>query len=195
MKKWTILTIVIVGILVIIVGCQQRESTKEEVYEEFQKKILNMSSYKCTADIEVLGNKSAHNYVFIHNYNKPDTYKLEVVSPEHLKGKTMQYQKNKILVKNPDIKDVVELPNAGENQQYMFIGDFIKNYLQNEDINIKLSKGSLALETLIPGDDKYFSKQILYINAKTKLPEKMKIVDNKGNTRFDITYKEFEYKK
>ncbi|MBO3444034.1 hypothetical protein JWF52_05840 [Clostridium sp. CCUG 7971] len=184
-----------VGILGIVIGCQKKESTKEELYEEFQKKILTMSSYKCTADVEVIGNKSAHNYVFIHNYNKPDNYKLEVVSPKHLKGKTIEYNKDKILVKNPEINDTVELPNAGTNDQYMFIGDFIKNYLQNEEVTIKLSKGSLNLETLIPGDNQYFSKQVLYINSKTKLPEKMEILDDKDDIRFTVTYKDFEYKK
>ncbi|WP_353654879.1 germination lipoprotein GerS [Clostridium sp. CCUG 7971] len=195
MKKWAVLIIITVGILGIVIGCQKKESTKEELYEEFQKKILTMSSYKCTADVEVIGNKSAHNYVFIHNYNKPDNYKLEVVSPKHLKGKTIEYNKDKILVKNPEINDTVELPNAGTNDQYMFIGDFIKNYLQNEEVTIKLSKGSLNLETLIPGDNQYFSKQVLYINSKTKLPEKMEILDDKDDIRFTVTYKDFEYKK
>lgn len=195
MKKWAVLIIITVGILGIVIGCQKKESTKEELYEEFQKKILTMSSYKCIADVEVVGNKSAHNYVFIHNYNKPDNYKLEVVSPKHLKGKTIEYNKDKILVKNPEINDTVELPNAGTNDQYMFIGDFIKNYLQNEEVTIKLSKGSLYLETLIPGDNQYFSKQVLYINSKTKLPEKMEILDDKDDIRFTVTYKDFEYKK
>ncbi|MGX4601492.1 germination lipoprotein GerS [Faecalimicrobium sp. JNUCC 81] len=195
MKKWAVLIIITVGILGIVIGCQKKESTKEELYEEFQKKILTMSSYKCIADVEVVGNKSAHNYVFIHNYNKPDNYKLEVVSPKHLKDKTIEYNKDKILVKNPEINDTVELPNAGTNDQYMFIGDFIKNYLQNEEVTIKLSKGSLYLETLIPGDNQYFSKQVLYINSKTKLPEKMEILDDKDDIRFTVTYKDFEYKK
>ena len=69
------------------IGCQRRESTKEEVYKEFQKKIVTMSSYKCIAEIEASGNKSPHNYVFIHSYVKPDYYKLEVVEPKNLKGK------------------------------------------------------------------------------------------------------------
>lgn len=195
MKKWAVLTIITIGILGIVIGCQKRESTKEELYEEFQKKILTMSSYKCIADVEVVGNKSAHNYAFIHNYNKPDNYKLKVISPKHLEGKIIEYNKDKILVKNPDINDTVELPNVGKNDQYMFIGDFIKNYLQNEEVTIKLSNGSLYLETLIPGDNQYFSKQALYINSKTKLPEKMEILDDKDDIRFTVTYKNFEYKK
>lgn len=194
-KEWTILIVITIGILGVFVGCQKRESTKEEVYQEFQKKISTMKSYKCSAEVEVVGNKSAQNYVFIHNYNKPDNYKLEVIYPEHLKGKTMEYKNNKILVKNPDIDDMVELPNVGRNDQYMFIGDFIKNYLQNEEIETKLSKGNLILETYIPGEDEYFNKQVLYVNAETKNPEKMEILDIKGKNRFTVNYKDFKYTK
>ena len=46
------------------------DTTLEEIYKEFQKKIVTMSSYKCIAEVEVAGNKSPHNYVFIHNYTK-----------------------------------------------------------------------------------------------------------------------------
>lgn len=194
-KKWAVLLLITFGIIIIIIGCQKRESTKEEVYRDFQKQILSMKSYNCIAEIEVVGNKQPQNYVLIHSYKKPDNYKLEVVSPEHLKGKTMEYTNDKILVKNPDIKDIVELPNIGKNNQYLFIGDFIKNYLQNEEISIKLLKGNLVLETHIPGDNTYFNKQVLYVNTKTKNPVKMEILDYEGTPRFTVNYKEFKHKK
>ena len=141
------------------------------------------------------GNKSSHNYVFIHSYVKPDYYKLEVVEPKNLKGKTMEYKGDKVIISNPDIKDKIELPNMEDNRQYAFIGDFIKNYLQNEEVNIKLSNNSLILETTIPGNNKYFNKQILYVNKDTKNPEKMEILNDEGKPSFTVKYKEFECKK
>ena len=173
MKRWAIISVIFITIFAIFIGCQRRESTKEEVYKEFQKKIVTMSSYKCIAEIEASGNKSSHNYVFIHSYVKPDYYKLEVVEPKNLKG----------------------LPNMEDNRQYAFIGDFIKNYLQNEEVNIKLSNNSLILETTIPGNNKYFNKQILYVNKDTKNPEKMEILNDEGKPSFTVKYKEFECKK
>ena len=154
-----------------------------------------MSSYKCIAEIEASGNKSSHNYVFIHSYVKPDYYKLEVVEPKNLKGKTMEYKGDKVIISNQDIKDKIELPNMEDNRQYVFIGDFIKNYLQNEEVNIKLSNNSLILETTIPGNNKYFNKQILYVNKDTKNPEKMEILNDEGKPSFTVKYKEFECKK
>lgn len=194
-KKWIALILIIFAIIGIIIGCKKKESTKEEAYAEFQRKISSVKSYKCNAEIEVVGNKSTKEYVFTHTYNKPNNYKLEVLSPEHLKGKTIEYKEEKIIVTNPDINDTVELSNAGKNDQYMFIGDFMKNSIQSEDMNVELDNGYLVLETSIPGENKHFNKQVLYVNIDNKEPEKMEILDIEGKNRFTVSYKSFEYNK
>ncbi len=62
----------------------------------------------------------------------------------------------------------MELPNTGKIIN-IFCRRLYKNYLQNEEMKVKLSKGHLVLETFIPGDNKYFNKQVLYVNADTKI--------------------------
>ena len=57
------------------------------------------------------------------------------------------------------------------------------------------NNSSLILEVGIPGGSEYFNKQVLYINLKTKEPEKMEILNNEGNPKFIVTYNEFEWKK
>jgi len=193
-KKWTILGIMFLTMVIILIGCQKRASTKEEVYKDFQNKIYTMKEYTCKAKVKVIGNKSPYEYEYIHTYKKTDNYRLEVIAPEHVKGKTIEYKGDKILVKNPEIDDLVELPNSGKNNQYLFIGDFIENYLKNEEVNMKLKNGNLVIDTDIPGDIKYFKKQLLYIDADTKSPTKMEILDNEGTPRFIVDYKEFKYK-
>ena len=195
-KKWAVLlTIFTLGIIIIIVGCQRKESTKEEVYEDFQKRLIQIKSYTCIAKVEAIGNKTNTEYVLNHTYSKPDYYKLEVKSPLNLKGKTIEYKGDKVIIHNPSINDKVELPSTDNNGTYLFIGDFIKNYLQNESVNLKLTNTQLKIEVQIPGNNKYFNKQILYINNTTKNPEKMEIIDTEGKPRFIVTYKNFKYKK
>ena len=60
---------------------------------------------------------------------------------------------------------------------------------------MNLSDSELVLETNIPGDSEYFSKQILYINKENKTPNKMEILDKEGNIRFTVKYDNFKYKK
>lgn len=194
-KKWAIVILSLMAVVLIIgVGCQKRQSTKEEAYKNFQKKITKMSSYKCKADIEVIGNKESQQYSLIHEYTDEDHFKLKVLQPEHIKGKTIEYKGNKIIVTNPNVNDEVVMDNVGEDSQHLFIGDFIKNYMQGEDTEIDLKNGDLKLTTSIPGNTKYFYKQILYINSKKNYPTKLEILDQEGNRRFEVNYSNFEYK-
>lgn len=194
-NKWMTLFLVTSCVFVSCVGCQGKESTKEEIYEKFQEYVSKVESYTCTAEVKVVGNKDESSYTMKQSYKKPDNYKLEMVNPKDLKGQTIEYKDGKVFVKNSKINDSIELQNISENSQYFFVGDFISNYLQNEDIVMNLSDNYLELEAQIPGDDRYFNKQRLYVNLEDKTPNKMEIIDQEGNVRFTVNYKNFKYKK
>ena len=195
-NKWCMLLIIIISIFTLCnVGCGRKEYTKEEVYEDFKNQISKITSYTCTAKVEAIGNKENTTYIFKHTYTKPDYYKLEVKSPKNLQGKTIEYKGDKVLVSNSNINDTIELPNINNDIHYLFIGDFIKNFTQNESVVLEATENGLKIETEIPGDNKYFNKQILYVNNKTKTPDKMEILDNEGEPIFIVTYEDFKYEK
>ena len=195
-NKWSILLAsFITMIFVFTVGCTNKEYTADELYEDFKDQISKVSSYTCIAKVEAIGNKENTTYIFKHTYKKPDYYKLEVKSPKNLKGKTIEYKNNKIIINNPKLNDTVEFKNINNDARYLFIGDFINNYRNDENTKLELTENELKIEVKIPGNNKYFNKQILYVNNKTKTPDKMEIVDNKENPRFIVTYEDFKYNK
>lgn len=195
-NKWSILLAsFITMIFVFTVGCTNKEYTSDELYEDFKDQISKVSSYTCIAKVEAIGNKENTTYIFKHTYKKPDYYKLEVKSPKNLKGKTIEYKNNKIIINNPNINDTVEFKNINNDARYLFIGDFINNYRNDENTKLELTENELKIEVKIPGNNKYFNKQILYVNNKTKTPDKMEIVDNEENPRFIVTYEGFKYNK
>lgn len=195
-NKWSILLVsFITMIFVFAVGCTNKEYTADELYEDFKDQISKVSSYTCIAKVEAIGNKENTTYVFKHTYKKPDYYKLEVKSPKNLKGKTIEYKNNKIIINNPKINDTVEFKNINNDARYLFIGDFINNYRKDENTKLELTENELKIEVKIPGNNKYFNKQILYVNNKTKTPDKMEIVDSEENPRFIVTYEGFKYNK
>lgn len=195
-NKWSILLAsFITMIFVFTVGCTNKEYTADELYEDFKDQISKVSSYTCIAKVEAIGNKENTTYIFKHTYKKPDYYKLEVKSPKNLKGKTIEYKNNKIIINNPNINDTVEFKNINNDARYLFIGDFINNYRNDENTKLELTENELKIEVKIPGNNKYFNKQILYVNNKTKTPDKMEIVDNEENPRFIVTYEGFKYNK
>lgn len=195
-NKWSILlSSFITMIFVFTVGCTNKEYTADELYEDFKDQISKVSSYTCIAKVEAIGNKENTTYIFKHTYKKPDYYKLEVKSPKNLKGKTIEYKNNKIIINNPKINDTVEFKNINNDARYLFIGDFINNYRNDENTKLELTENELKIEVKIPGNNKYFNKQILYVNNNTKTPDKMEIVDNEENPRFIVTYEGFKYNK
>ena len=98
-NKWSILlSSFITMIFVFTVGCTNKEYTADELYEDFKDQISKVSSYTCIAKVEAIGNKENTTYIFKHTYKKPDYYKLEVKSPKNLKGKTIEYKNNKIII-------------------------------------------------------------------------------------------------
>ena len=195
-NKWSILlSSFITMIFVFTVGCTNKEYTADELYEDFKDQISKVSSYTCIAKVEAIGNKENTTYIFKHTYKKPDYYKLEVKSPKNLKGKTIEYKNNKIIINNPKINDTVEFKNINNDARYLFIGDFINNYRNDENTKLELTENELKIEVKIPGNNKYFNKQILYVNNNTKTPDKMEIVDNEENPRFIVTYEDFKYNK
>lgn len=194
-RKSIALFVLCMCIILPLIGCSKvKQQTKEEVYSDFQKKINYMTSYTCTANITVINNKSQSKYIINHTYKKPSYYKLEIIEPENLKGKTMEYYENKIVIKNQSLGDVIELPKVGNNKLYLFVGDFIQDYSRKESVRMNFyNDDQLALEIDVP-ENIYFSKQILYIDKKTKNPVKMEILDNEGEKKFIVEYTNFESK-
>ena len=106
----------------------------------------------------------------------------------------MEYYDNKIVIKNQKLGDVIELPKVGNNKLYLFVGDFIQDYSRKESVRMNFyNDDQLALEIDVP-ENIYFSKQILYIDKKTKNPVKMEILDNEGEKKFIVEYTNFESK-
>lgn len=188
MKKWIILIFLTIFMLT---GC--KESTKEEVYFKLQKKLGDIKSYSCIAYVDAKGNKSTKTYVFKHYYKYPDYYKLVVLSPTNIEGLTTIYDKNNILISNPKLKDEFKLKYRDKENKYLFVGDFLNNIMQSEDVKITTSKECIVLETIIPGLSINFSKEKLFVDKKTLKPFMMKIIDDKGNIRFTVKYKNFKY--
>ena len=193
--KCMALLLIVIGVFSSLVGCQMKEATEDEIYEKFQEKVSKVQSYSCIAKVKVIGNKGKSNYILRQSYKKPNNYYLEVLSPENLKGNIMEYKDDKILIKNSKINDLIEFSDDNKAEKYLFVGDFINNFLRKEEVDIKLSDDKLVLESMIPGDDEYFNKQVLYVDIQEKVPTSMEILDKQGNIKFIITYKDFEYKK
>lgn len=196
MKKLGLILIVLITAFGIFkfINITQKPQTKEEMYNSFSEKISNISSYECVADVLVIGNKSPSNYKFKHTYKSPSTYKIETLEPEELKGNIVEYVDSKINLKSIT-GDEVELPNQGEISKNLFLGDFINNYKEVKNLEISEDEENIILEIKINNKSEYFETQILYVNKKQLIPQKMIILDDKKQKRFEVSYSNFRFNK
>lgn len=188
--------LLIISLLTTLIACQQ--PTDKEFYYRAQKKLGELESYSCIAKIIVQGDNVENQYIFKQDFKSPNKYRIEVISPESLKGNLTISNGKTAWILHPAINQVWKMRDFEESQEQMlFIGYFIQNFFNAETSRITSEilkgEGYIIIEAPIPGGSQYFDKQRLWIDTKKLEPHKLYIFDKDGRTRFRVYYEEFKY--
>ncbi len=172
-------------------GCNG--SAKADNFSSIQKKLFELKSFKCTVEMNIYNNKNTTRYVVSQYYLHPGKSRVEVVSPEYLKGLTAVSNGRYVAVVNPD---------AGANNSYSadnlavltgnntFLTEFFSNYVKSEDSKVSIKNNKYVLSTIISNGNAYMDRATLIVNPAGQ-PESLKILDGKGETKMTLIYKEF----
>lgn len=189
--------ILIVFLITVFSGCSIK---KDEVstMEKIQNQLKNMESYQCTGTLTRISNKSENVYEIKQYYKSTGEYKLEMLAPEDVAGNYTVYNGESVFQYNPRIQGkVIQGVPKSQMRNELFLGCFIKNYFQSEDVNVETGnmdiQKSTVLEAVIPGENKYTATEKLWIDEETLKPLKLVIYDTEGKERYIIEYKDFEY--
>mgnify|MGYP005763996023 FL=1 len=189
--------ILIVFLITVFSGCSIK---KDEVstMEKIQNQLKNMESYQCTGTLTRISNKSENAYEIKQYYKSTGEYKLEMLAPEDVAGNYTVYNGESVFQYNPRIQGkVIQGVPKSQMRNELFLGCFIKNYFQSEDVNVETGnmdiQKSTVLEAVIPGENKYTATEKLWIDEETLKPLKLVIYDTEGKERYIIEYKDFEY--
>lgn len=189
------LLLVIVVILLLMCGCSK--PSEEDVFYNAQKFFNKLDTYRCIADVTVIGNKDTANYKLKHVFKKPDKYVVEILEPLENEGNIVLYDGNQIWLYNKQIDESFVVKDIEDSaSRNFFIGFFIKNILSNENVKISFDdledKRYLVLEVDIPGNNKFRNKERLWLDSKGFYPYKLLILDKDGEVSTEIRYSEFE---
>jgi len=191
---------ILVGFMLIatmaLTACQ--EPTNEEIFYEMQKSLNNMDAYTCIANITITGNKKPESHVAKHIFKNPNKYILEILEPEETKGKITIFDGDQAWLYHPQIDQTNIIRNFKDSlDETMFIGYFLRIFLTTEKslINSEVIDGNdyLVLTAQIPGNNRYRSKEKLWINKKTFIPYQLMVYDKDGKETVRVTYTDFEY--
>ena len=150
--------------------------------EESLKKILNMSSYTATIEVEVKSNKNTNYYELKQEYIKDNKISQEVLEPSNISGVKIIKEGDNLKLENTRFN----LSTFFEKYEEITVNDldlnsFIIQFNKDEDRIIKQEDDEIILET---------KNKTLYISQKTGLPTKMEVKDANKNTRVYILYNE-----
>lgn len=176
-------------------GCSGNQNTAAN---KIQDQLINMEGYACLTQVSHMNNDKTNTYETKQVYQMDGQYRVEVIEPEHIVGLTTICNGEKIVQDHPKLEQSA-LNELGENnfRNQMFLGTFVKNYLQSEDVSIEVQNMGDALTTVleakIPGGSRHMSTQRVWIDQKTFKPIQMSIYNKDNKETVNIEFVEFTY--
>lgn len=179
-----------------LAGCSNASDTDE--YANIQDKLVNMESYSCEAEVTFYSNKGENKYTINQQAKNDGRYFLETTSPDSVKGNIILFDGNMLWQYNPNLDSKISVGDKDKmERKEICLFTFLENYLKSKDVALETANIDESIYTIleakIPGGNKYFDSEKLFINNETKAPERLVIYDTNGKERILVTYNNFVY--
>lgn len=167
-------------------------------YATIQEKIMNMESYSSEANLKYISNKGETTYDIKQSVRKDGKYIIETTNPQSVAGNIILFDGNIVWQYNPKLDSKISVGDKDKlERKEISIFSFLENHVKSKDVAVATSTEEdevyTILEAKIPSGNKYFSTEKLWINNKTKVPEKLIIFDTEQKERVVLTFNSFEY--
>lgn len=162
--------------------------------EEIIDNILNADfNYTAEANVTIYSNKNQNTYEIKQEETKEHSF-LEVISDGDIKGLNLEYEENKLILKNTELNLEKIFENYNElSSNYLFLKSFVKEYLESEDIKIlEDNENTIVVKITLLNSNKYIKYKELYIDRKTELPKKLIIKNSDKQIKVCIIYNNIE---
>lgn len=179
-----------------LVGCSK--IVKNDDYPTIQEKMINMETYSSSGNVTYISNKGQTSYNINQYVKKDGKYILKTNTPEDFAGNIILFDGNILWQYNPKLDSKISVGEKDKmERKEISLFAFLENHTKSQDIAMETANIDdemyTILEAKIPGGNKFFYSEKLWINNKTKSPEKLVIYDTEGKERIILEIKEFEY--
>lgn len=178
----------IIGIIIILsitlFSCGKSDSKR---YEEMYEKFVNISDYCSTISVKT-GNSE---YTARQYFLSPNLYKMEFTS----KGmeKTVCVQNGDDLCFKYGDEDTVRIENYVPDEKYfVFITDFMEEYVKSEESKCYRTGSETVLETNLNKANNSKMKMKLYISNKDNAPKRLETYNEKDEKVFEVRFSRFK---
>ncbi|MDD4707923.1 MAG: hypothetical protein WCS98_06350 [Bacillota bacterium] len=191
-KVWVLL-------LILVPACQGCSlHSEEKTYKAIHQKLTGLETYSCIAQIYVKGNKEPGQFKTKQWFCMPDKYRLEVLEPQAMQGKTTVYDGSRLWVYYPYIDQVLLLEDIQSSEdENLFLGFFLRDMLETERIHYRFEEWNgvavMVIELPVPGGSKYRSTQILIVDRKGLRPLVLEMYDINGAVNARMEFSDFQF--
>ncbi len=187
MKKG--ISVLLAGILMISLTACQRDVSKR-IFKKYQ----DLESYRVTADVTVHGNKGSSVYEMNQSYRAPDSYRVDIVKPEHLVGTTSVSTEGKLRLKRDDRVEEIQLFAGREETDILFPDGLLREFLARDPLPelTEGEDGTILLTGVIANGNSYRMSQNLMLDGKSLLPKRLITYNKDGDEVFRVEYRDFE---
>lgn len=194
MRLWKVILLIFIAVIS-ITAC--RKPSDEEIYYDAHKKMMKIQSYEVVAKITSYTGGNKREYKFNQMFMYPDKYRLEVISPDSIKGNLTIFNGKAAWIQHSAINQTLKMDNFDKSkEQLMFIGYFLENFINSEDTayssEVLNGEDSIVITTELPGSSPHFYKQKLWITKEDFTPIQLNIVDNQDRVKFEVNYEDFK---
>ena len=123
----------VAALMLALCGCSGEQKLSD--MQRVQKTLTEMETYACEGQLTRISNKGEKNYGIRQYYKNTGQYRLEMTSPDQVAGNYIVCDGEKIYQYTSQggvLKDVPEQAQRNE----LFLGAFIKNYMQSEHVSV-----------------------------------------------------------
>lgn len=146
--------------------------------------------------MSVTNNRSTNDYVMKHYYKKAGKYRIEIASPEELKGQVTIYDGSSAYVFHPGIAQYLVTQNfIASMEHYAFAGAFLEHLEQDAGVRYAREKVGdklyFVMEFDIENGSMYMQKEKIWFDVQELTPWKAEIYDKDGKATVQVYYDNF----
>ena len=187
-------SIVVIGVILTLVGCNGQSATKGDVRSALEKKVAQMKGYQGKGTMTFHTGQFPLVYEVEVAYQRPDTFRVAMKNRDEKVDQIILKNKQGVYVITPSLKKSFRFQtNWPKNQGQVYLYQTIVESILQKKSTIKKEKNMYRIDGESNYPNETLSRQTIWLNQKTLEPIKVEVYDRNDQLRVAMKFKQFRF--